>query len=202
MPSEPSRIRWGIFAGVMVASFAASAGLFIAVAQGVLAASFTISNQEMKIFTERAEGAGLIQYTATDRRYDGKRIPVLVSGLRFSKSKGICQSTVFRDIPLIGTYTVRVTTEESTAHDSYSDVIRTVAGATTVRGERSGVAAGADTEGPGIKAGDKVDPAGAARDSDSIVVTDSKQIVLATTTGSSESSGVSVRIHRGLDECF
>ncbi|GGN20168.1 cholesterol esterase [Streptomyces fuscichromogenes] len=186
----------------MIASFAASTGLFIAVAQGALAASFTISNQEMKISTERAEGAGLIEYTATDRRYDGKRIPVLVSGLRFSKSKGICQSTVFRNIPLLGTYTVKVTTKESTARDSYSDVIRTVAGATTATGHRSGVATGADTKGPGIKAGDKVDPASAARDSDSIVVTDSKQIVLATTTGSSESSGVSVRIHKGLNECF
>ncbi|GGN44113.1 DUF6230 family protein [Streptomyces fuscichromogenes] len=202
MHGESSRIRWGIFASVMVASFTASTGLFIAVAQGALAASFTISNQKMKISTERTDGAGFIEYAATDRRYDGKRIPVLVSGLKFAKSKGICQSTVFQNIPLIGTYTVKVTTEESTARDSYTDIIRTVAGTTTVTGERSGVATGSDTKGPGIKEGDKVDPAGAARDSDSIVVTDSKQIVLATSTGSAESSGVTVRIHKGLDECF
>ncbi|MET7549709.1 DUF6230 family protein [Streptomyces sp. NPDC005500] len=196
------RIRWRLFAVVMVSGLVASAALFLALAQGALAASFLISNQQSKESAERVEGTGVIQYGAFDRRYEGEIVPVLVLGLKQSKIMGFCQSTVVRDIPLIGTFTVKVTARQVTAYDTYRDVVQEDNGTVTLKDTNSGIAAGASRKGPGINEGDNTDPASSAQEADSILVTDSKQIVLATSARIARVSGRSVRFYKGVHECF
>lgn len=202
MSRTHGRIRWRLFAVVMVPSLAASAALFVALAQGALAASFLISNQQFKVTAERTEGIGLIQYSAVDRRYDGKLVPVTVTGMEQSKTTGLCQSVVARNIPLIGTFTVKATAEQVTSRDTYTDSVRSDSGTVTLKNTNNGIAAGASTKGPGIKKGDKTDPARAAQEAETIVVTDSKQIVLATSARITRISGSSVRLYKGVHECF
>lgn len=202
MPGTRGKIRWRVFSIVIAPSLAASVALFIALAQDVLAASFLISNQKFKVSSERVEGTGLIQYGASDRRYDGKIIPVLVSGLKQSKTTGFCQSVVARDIPLIGTFTVKVTIKQVTARDTYSDVVQADDGTVTLKNTITGIAVRVARNGPGVKKGDNTDPAGSATEADSIVTTNSKEILLATSARISESSGGRLRFYKGINECF
>lgn len=202
MSRTHGRIRWRLFAVVMVPSLVASAALFVALAQGALAASFLVSNQQFKVTAERTEGIGLIQYSAVDRRYDGKVVPVTVTGLKQSKTTGYCQSAVARNIPLIGTFTVKVTAKQLTARDTYTDTVQSDSGSITLKNTNNGIAAGTSRKGPGIREGDKTDPGRAAQEADSVVVTNSKQIVLATSARITRTSGSSLRFHKGVHECF
>ncbi|MFE4922316.1 DUF6230 family protein [Streptomyces sp. NPDC056661] len=186
----------------MASSITASAALLIAVAEGALAASFLISNQETKLSADRTEGIGAIQYGAFDKRYDGKVIPVLVSGFAYTKITGACQSLLVRDAPLVGTFTVKITTERLTARDAYSDLIQDFSGTSTAKDAIGGVAAGATTKEPGIRKGDNTDPASAAQEAGSVLVLNSKQIAVATSVTISTSSGRSVRFYKGFNECF
>ncbi|MGN9796439.1 DUF6230 family protein [Streptomyces sp. OZ13] len=185
----------------MIPSLAASAALLVSVAEGALAASFLISDQKFKVTAERIEITGAIQYGALDKRYDGTVVPVTVSGADRSTSYGVCQSTV-QHIPLIGKVTARVTAKRVTALDSYSDVIESSQGTVTDKNRRTGIAAGAAKKGPGINPGDNVDPASAAAEADSSVITDSRSILVATSARVTQTSGVSTRIYKGVNECF
>lgn len=48
--------RWKRFAVVMVPSLAATAAIGVALSQGALAASFSVSGQEFKVTADRLEG--------------------------------------------------------------------------------------------------------------------------------------------------
>ena len=201
-PRTRGRTRWRLFALVMAPSLAASTALFVAVAQGVLAVSFLVSNQNSKVSAKHVEGTGLIEYTAVDRRYDGSLVPVMVAGLRHSKSEGVCQSTVFRNIPLVGTITMKATTKQVTADDAYTDGVKASVGSSTLKNVNNGIAAGASTKGPGIAEGDKANPGNFAEEADSISVTDSKEIVVAASARISRSIGATLKYYRGVHECF
>ena len=58
--------RWKRFAVVMVPSVAATAAIGVALAQGALAASFSVSGQSFKVTADRLDGAGFSQYGAID----------------------------------------------------------------------------------------------------------------------------------------
>lgn len=195
-------MRWRLFAAVMVSNLTASTALFVALAQGALAASFVISGQEIKASAERIEGMGAIQYGAFDRQYDGKNIPVVVVGYKKVTSINPCQSVVVRDIPLIGTITVRTTARRTTARDAYSDLVQTDDVAVTLKNSRNGIAAGASRKGPGINKGDNTSPGSIAQDADFVVVTNSRAILVATSATYTTIEGNRLRIYRGVKECF
>ncbi|MEU1600178.1 DUF6230 family protein [Streptomyces sp. NPDC005708] len=202
MPGTRGRIRWKLFAFVTLLSLTAGAALFVDMAKGVLAASFLISSEKTKISSERIKSEGLISYTAYDRVYEGKIVPVLVSGLKESKTEGLCQSTVVRDFPLIGTFTVKLTARQVVARDTYNDVIQSSSSSYTLRKSVTGIAVGAIRNGPGVRAGDKTNPASRAEEADSILVNNSKQVVVATSADIVTTSGSRVRFYRGINECF
>ncbi|MGI5143421.1 DUF6230 family protein [Streptomyces sp. CA-106110] len=199
MPGTRGRIRWKLFAFVTLPSLTAGAALSVDMAKGVLAASYLISSEKSKSSSERIKGEGLISYTAYDRVYEGKIVPVLVSGLKESKTMGLCQSTVVRDFPLIGTFTVKLTAAQVVARDTYNDVIQSSSSSYTLRKSVTGIAVGASRNGPGVRAGDKTNPASRADEADSILVTNSKQIVVATSADIVTTSGSRVRFYRGIN---
>ena len=175
--------------------------LLFAVARGALAASFLISSQKSKVTAKRVESTGVVQYAATDKKHDGKLIPVTVWGAKRATSYDVCQSIV-RDMPLIGKVTAKVTAEQVTTQDSYSDVVQEYDGTITAKNARNGIAAGAADRGPGIRSRENVDPSSWAQDATSTVVTDSKSIVVASGARVTEISGNNMRIYRGVHECF
>jgi hypothetical protein len=196
--------RWKRFAVVMVPSVAATAAIGVALSQGALAASFSVSGQQFKVTAERLEGTGFVQYGAYDTQVDGKNVPVAVSAFKHAEINGMCQSVVTPGIPGIGTVTLQLNAGNEkpvVAENLYIDMDQLSADA-TFSDINIGIAAGASKQGPGIKEGDHANPAGFAQEARKAVLTDVKQTAWATSAGTFKLSGLSMKLHKGVKECY
>ncbi|NUS15815.1 MAG: cholesterol esterase [Streptomyces sp.] len=199
--------RWRRFAVVMVPSVAATAAIGVALAQGALAASFSVSGQQFKVTANTLHGEGFEQYGALDVKQDGKYVPVAVSAFTDATITGLCQSVV---VPTpIGDVTLKLTAgnggKKVTAHNLYIDLDQLDADA-TFNNINIGVAAGAKGQpGPGIHDKDAADPNSFAQTADSADLTDVKQTAWATSAGTFRLAGLSLRVHLGSGsgvECY
>ncbi|MFF5444936.1 DUF6230 family protein [Streptomyces sp. NPDC012888] len=91
--------RWKRFALVMVPSVAAAAAVGVGLAQGALAASFSVSGQDFKVSADRLKGDNLIQYGGFAKGNDlktgeVKHHPVTISGFSRAEITNMCQSLV------------------------------------------------------------------------------------------------------------
>ncbi|MFG2604719.1 DUF6230 family protein [Streptomyces sp. NPDC048514] len=207
--------RWKRFAVVMVPSVAATAAIGVALAQGALAASFSVSGQEFKVTADSLHGTGFAQYGAVDSGYglDGKKTAhaVAVSSFTDATITNMCQSVVTPDVPFLGSITLRLEAggpghEKVQAHNLYIDVSDLQADA-TFNGIDIGVAAKDASKGPGMKGnGEQANPFGFAQQADSADLTRVKQTAWATTAGTFKLSGLHMSLHRGTGgptiECY
>ncbi|MGW4821377.1 DUF6230 family protein [Streptomyces sp. NPDC004227] len=205
--------RWKRFAVVMVPSVAATAAIGVALAQGALAASFSVSGQSFKVTADRLEGEGFAQYGAIDsgKSLDGSKDehhPVAVSAFKTATINNMCQSVVtptpFGNVSLLlkaGGGRTPVT-----ADNLYIDVADLQANA-TFKNIDIGVAA-KDTgpgngKGPGMKGGkEQASPFGFAQQADTAILTDVKQTAWATTAGTFRLSGLKMSLVTGKQECY
>lgn len=196
--------RWKRFAVVMVPSVAATGAISIALAQGALAASFSLSGQEFKVSTDKLVGQGFLQYGTTDAQRDGKQIPVAVSAFKRAQITNLCQSVVV-PIPVFGDMSMKLTAGGNgtpvQAQNLYIDLDQLNADA-QFNNINIGVAAGDSTKGPGIKTGDHVDPGSFAQEADSATLIGVKQRAWATSAGTFKLSGLSMKVSKGDHECF
>ncbi|MFD7712230.1 DUF6230 family protein [Streptomyces sp. NPDC059785] len=201
--------RWKRFAVVMVPSVAATAAIGVALAQGALAASFSVSGQSFKVTAEQLTGYNFVQYGAVDAGYtlDGKKTahPVAVSAFKNASITDMCQSVVTPDIPLIGTITLKLSAgtggKAVEAENLYIDVEDLQANATFSNID-IGVAAKDAAKGPGIAKGDQANPYGFAQQADKAVLTDVKQTAWATTAGTFKLSNLKMSLSKGTNECY
>ncbi|MGW5351985.1 DUF6230 family protein [Streptomyces sp. NPDC004031] len=203
--------RWRRFAVVMVPSVAATAAIGVAIAQGALAASFSVSGQQFKVTADTLHGEGFEQYGSLDVKQGGdpkdpkSYAPVAVSAFTDATITGLCQSVV---IPTpIGDVTLVLKAgndgKKVKAHNLYIDLDQLDADAVFTN-INIGVAAGASGQpGPGIKAGDKADPNSFAQTAESADLTDVKQTAWATSAGTFRLTGLSLRLHLGSGgQCY
>ncbi|MCM1972813.1 MULTISPECIES: DUF6230 family protein [Streptomyces] len=203
--------RWKRFAVVMVPSVAATAAIGVALAQGALAASFSVSGQSFKVTTKQLDGTGFAQYGALDEGYtlSGKKTvhPVAVSAFKSATINSLCQSVVTPDIPILGNVSLILRAGEDPkkpveAENLYIDVADLEADA-TFKGIDIGVAAKDASKGPGMKGGgEQANPFGFAQQADSVVLKDVKQTAWATTAGTFKLSGLSMKLSTGVKECY
>ncbi|MCX5601407.1 DUF6230 family protein [Streptomyces phaeochromogenes] len=202
--------RWKRFAVVMVPSVAATAAIGVALAQGALAASFSVSGQSFKVTADKLDGVGFSQYGAIDQGYTlkGEKTahPVAVSAFKSAKITNMCQSVVTPDIPLIGSVSLTLKAGGGStpveAENLYIDVEDLQANA-TFRNIDIGVAAGDATKGPGMKGGkEQANPYGFAQQAESATLTDVKQTAWATTAGTFKLSGLKMSLSKGVKECY
>ncbi|MCZ4506800.1 DUF6230 family protein [Streptomyces sp. ActVer] len=202
--------RWKRFAVVMVPSVAATAVIGVALAQGALAASFSVSGQSFKVTADQLDGVGFSQYGAIDQGYTlkGEKTarPVAVSAFKSAKITNMCQSVVTPDIPLIGSVSLTLKAggggKPVEAENLYIDVEDLQANA-TFRNIDIGVAAGNADKGPGMKGGkEQANPYGFAQQADSATLTDVKQTAWATTAGTFKLSGLKMSLSKGVQECY
>lgn len=202
--------RWKRFAVVMVPSVAATAAIGVALAQGALAASFSVSGQSFKVSADKLDGQGFSQYGAIDSGYtlDGKQTghPVAVSAFTSAKITNMCQSVVTPGIPGFGSVSLVLKAGGSgtpvEADNLYIDVEDLGADA-TFRGIDIGVAAKDTTKGPGMKGGgEAANPYGFAQQATSATLTDVKQTAWATTAGTFKLSGLHMSVSAGTHECY
>ncbi|MGC4944931.1 DUF6230 family protein [Streptomyces sp. DT224] len=214
--------RWKRFAVVMVPSVIATAAVGVGLAQGALAASFSVSGQEFKVRADKLEGYDFVQYgsVATEQGADpkvadGKGHAVAVSGFSKAYITNMCQSVVTPKLPFgLGTVTMRLEAggkghSRVYAKDLYLDVSE-LDGDARFKGIDIGVAAGSlKKEGKpgsiGIQPGTQADPNGFSQRADEAVLTDVHQKAWATTAGTFNLSGLKLRLHRGSGagvECY
>ncbi|CAM5518695.1 MULTISPECIES: DUF6230 family protein [Streptomyces] len=201
--------RWKRFAVVMVPTVAATAAIGVAVSQGALAASFAVSGQSFKVSADKLVGNGFVQYGGVDTGYDlkGKKgaHPVAISAFKTAQINNMCQSVVTPDVPLIGTISLQLKAGTGKApveaENLYIDVAQLDADA-EFKNINIGVAAGESTKGPGIKKGDQANPYGFSQEADSATLKNVKQTAWATTAGTFKLSGLSMKLHKGVKECY
>ncbi|WP_228924034.1 DUF6230 family protein [Streptomyces sp. DH7] len=208
--------RWKRFALVMVPSVAATAAVGIGLAQGALAASFSVSGQSFKVSTDKLDGHDFVQYgsVATGKDLNGKEAahPVAVSGFSSATITNMCQSVVTPKVPFIGksvSLELRAGTDPDRpvkATNLYLDVAQLDADA-DFENIDIGVAAGElkkkdRPNGIGIQPGTKANEAGFAQRADRAVLTKVKQTAWATTAGTFKLSDLKLKLHTGVKECF
>ncbi|MFJ9110494.1 DUF6230 family protein [Streptomyces sp. NPDC102283] len=209
--------RWKRFALVMVPSVAATAAVGIGLAQGALAASFSVSGQEFKVQAKELKGRDFVQYgsVASGKTLDGKPMnaPVAVSGFSEAWITNMCQSVVTPDLPFgLGSVTLRLEAggeghKRVYAKDLYLDVSELDADA-KFKNIDIGVAAGSlkkpDEPGAiGIQPGTRADEEGFAQRADEALLTNVRQKAWATTAGTFNLSGLKLRLHQGTEEeCY
>lgn len=202
--------RWKRFAVVMVPSVAATAAIGVALAQGALAASFSVSGQSFKVSTDKLVGNGFSQYGALDEGYtlSGKKTvnPVAVSAFKSATINNLCQSVVTPDIPVLGSVSLILRAGQGDtpveAKNLYIDVADLSADA-TFENIDIGVAAKDANKGPGMKGGgEQANPYGFAQQADKATLSGVKQTAWATTAGTFKLSGLKMSLSTGVKECF
>lgn len=197
--------RWKRFAVVMVPSVAATAVIGVALAQGALAASFSVSGQEFKVRAGQLVGYDMNQYGAIDSgkslKGEDQAHPVSVSAFDHATITNMCQSVV-TPVPFLNkSVTLKLTAGDKgtdvVADQIYIDVANLDAKDAVFSGINIGVPAGTTsgkTPKPKTAAGEQSSPFGFAQQADKAVLTDVKQTAWATTAGTFKLSD----LHMGL----
>ncbi|MHC5905458.1 DUF6230 family protein [Streptomyces sp. S6] len=195
--------RWKRFAVVMVPSVAAAACVGVGLAQGALAASFSVSGQEFKVKAGHLHGTGFAQYGGMDTGYadtDGKgkaAHPVAISSFDNAEITDMCQSVATK-IPLINkTVYLKLTAGDKgrkvTAERLFIDVSQ-LDGDATFEDMDIGVAVKDKTRGPAVREGDSVLPGGFAQQARTADLTNVEQKAWATTAGTFTLPNLSMRL--------
>jgi len=204
--------RWKRFAVVMVPSVAAAAAVGVGLAQGALAASFSVSGQQFKVSAAHLHGNGFAQYGGIDTVYEStaggakKQVPVAISSFDDATITKMCQS-VKTTIPVINkTFYLRLDAGGKgtpvSAENLYIDVAQLDADAKFTNID-IGVAVKDKTRGPAVKQGESVLPGGFAQQAQEADLYDVKQTAWATTAGTFKLSGLSMKLGDNADmECY
>ncbi|MEU1372925.1 DUF6230 family protein [Streptomyces triculaminicus] len=198
--------RWRRFAVVMVPSVAATAAIGVALAQGALAASFSVSGQQFQVTAKSLNGKGFVQYGALDQTKKGNK-PVAVVGINSAEIVNLCQAVT---IPTpIGDVTMKLTAGdgdkkvEATKLFIDADDLSANAKFTNVD---IGVSVSDTTKGPGPAAPDKDGrgayvPGSFAQQADEVEFTDVNQRAWATSAGSFTLPGLHMSVSTGAGKC-
>ncbi|MEU9314272.1 DUF6230 family protein [Streptomyces sp. NPDC048295] len=204
--------RWKRFALVMVPSVVATAAVGVGLAQGALAASFSVSGQSFKVRADKLVGHDFVQYgsvaTGKDLKGDDAAHAVAVSGFSDATITNMCQSVVTPNLPFgLGNVTLQLKAGTNPdkpveATNLYLDIAELDADAYFEHID-IGVAAG-EVGKPGIQSGTekKVNPNGFAQRAETATLTNVKQTAWATTAGTFKLSNLSLRLHSGVKECY
>jgi hypothetical protein len=199
------KTRWKRFAVVMVPTLAVTAAVGVSVAQGALAASFSVSGSQFKVAAASLHGDGFVQYGTVDTYVNNKTIPVAVSGFTDATIHNLCQS-----VSLPFGFVLKITAGDSPtnpvkATSLYIDMTDLQATTAQFNGINIGVAAGAVSKGT-ISQGDKnkstYDPTGFAQEATSADLTGVQQTAWATSAATFSLNGMHLSLNDTNSECF
>lgn len=199
--------RWKRFALVMVPSIAATAAVGVGLAQGALAASFSVSGQDFKVSADRLDGQNLIQYggiaEGQDLKGNPQHHPVTISGFSNAKITNMCQSLV-TPTPL-GPITLQLKTGHkgtpAEATNIYLDVAELDTDAEFTNLD-IGVAVGDPSHKTKPQAGTVSSPYAFSQRADRAVLTNVKQKAWATTAGTFKLPNLKLRLMGGDQPCY
>ncbi len=198
--------RWRRFAVVMVPSVAATAAIGVAIAQGALAASFSVSGQQFQVTAESLHGKGFVQYGANDVTKAGNK-PVAVVGIETAEINKLCQAvtipTPFGDVGM--TLTAGQGKDQVQATKLFIDADQLSADAKFTNVD-IGVAVDATTKGPGPATPGKDGrgayvPGSFAQQADEVEFAHVDQRAWATSAGTFTLPGLKMGVSMGAAKC-
>ncbi|MEV7614878.1 DUF6230 family protein [Streptomyces sp. NPDC089799] len=200
--------RWKRFALVMVPSIAATAAVGVGLAQGALAASFSVSGQDFKVRADKLEGKDLIQYGGVAEGHDLKgnpaAHPVTISGFSEAKITNMCQSLV-TPIPGIGNITLKLQTghkgRPAVAKNIYLDVAELDADA-EFKNLDIGVAVGDPSHKMKAQPGTVKSPYAFSQRAEEATLSNVRQKAWATTAGTFSLPDLKLRLLGGDQPCY
>ncbi|MFC1420190.1 DUF6230 family protein [Streptacidiphilus cavernicola] len=201
------KTRWKRFAVVMVPTVAATAAVGISIAQGALAASFSLSGIPATVTAGTLDGTGFAQYGTVDVTQGGTPIPVAVSGFKTATITNMCQSVPIDTHTPLGTYTLTIKaggagSDAVSASSIFLDMTELQAKSAEFDGINIGVAGGGITKGPvNPQDAGKVDPNGFSQEADSAHLKGVEQQSLATSAGTFVLNGMHLTITAGDHPC-
>ncbi|MFG1638521.1 DUF6230 family protein [Pseudonocardia alni] len=111
-PTPQGRTRPGRLLALSAVGLALIGGLLLAMAQGAIAATFTVSGALGKLSADNFVGQGVAQYGAVERTAEGQT-PVLTAGFREARAANFCVSFPVTDLPGVGPVVLRIATPGS-----------------------------------------------------------------------------------------
>ncbi|MFJ2649634.1 DUF6230 family protein [Streptomyces sp. NPDC087420] len=185
---------------------AATAAIGVALAQGALAASFSVSGQSFKVKAAQLDGTDFVQYGGVAPGPGGVSHPVVVSGFKTATITKMCQSVATK-LPIINESVTLVLNagggkEKVSATNLYLDVASLQTDEATFGDMEIGVPAG-----PLKKAGEKGDlsPYAFGQKAATAKLTNVRQTAWATTAGSFTLPDLSLSLKVGdpkNNECY
>ena len=195
------RTNWRRFAVAVGVPTAVATGIIFGIANGALAASFTVSGQSFKISADKLDGTGFAQYGGADVSAKGG-IPVAVSGIAEAKLTNLCQSVV---IP--GTK-ISLTIRAGKDPDNPAVATDLLIGVDELNGEATFTNINIGQDASTLTKGGK-NAHGAAgsfgQEADSVIIDGLKQTAYSTTAGTFKLTGLNMKVNIGSDkavECY
>ncbi|MFJ6213074.1 DUF6230 family protein [Streptomyces sp. NPDC092296] len=215
MSQTHGKTRWKRFAVVMVPSIAATAAIGVSLAQGALAASFSVSGQQFKVTAKHLDGYGFAQYgsVVTETGFSPsdtsegnlkKAHAVAVSTFKTATINKLCQSVVIK-APFIGDVTLNINAGDNDKKPVTAENL--VIGLDDLKADAKftginiGVAAGSVSKG---NVEDQVRlgaPTSFAQEADRAELDRVSQTAWVTTAGTFTLNGLHMAVNKGSNPC-
>jgi hypothetical protein len=95
------RTRWRRFAAVMGVATVVTGGVLFGMANGAIAASFSVSGQSFKVAASHLHGTGFAQFSGFDTTANGTKIPTAASVIGSADLNNLCQSVNASASPVV-----------------------------------------------------------------------------------------------------
>ena len=205
------RTRWRRFGVVMVLSAGAATGLVMMVANGAIAASFSVSGQQFKVGAKQLVATGFVQYGTVDARTEPgsdnqKPEPVAVSAMKTAEITDLCQSVV-TDLGAFGDVTLKISAGTGKNHVTATNMVVDMSqlnGNAHFKNIEIGRDAATLDKGPTNDPQEKAQRQQGffSQQADSVTIDDLQQVAWATSAGEFNLYDLSMGLHWGKDECF
>ncbi|RZU54625.1 hypothetical protein EV385_6576 [Krasilnikovia cinnamomea] len=200
--------NWRRFAVAVGVPTLVAGGIVLGIANGALAATFSVSGQSFKISADKLEGDGFAQYGGKLHPEKGSDIPVALSGINKAKLTNLCQSVKTPGLPI--SLTIRAGREDGKPAEASELLI----GLTELSGDANfkniniGQSAATLTKGgPDAHDGTEAGKNGFGQEADSVVITNLRQIGYSATAATFNLKGLSLKLNVDTQtgkppECF
>lgn len=192
------RTRWRRFVLTFVPAVGCAGLLLGGMANGAIAASFTISGGAFKISADQLRGSGVVQYGAVEQNGD-QATPVLIVGFREAQMDNFCQSIVLPSMPGAGEMTIRLAAADKKGFSASNLLVgmQDASGNLTLTNVEIGADAGKLDKGPA-----QGTPGSFGIQSDGLTFDQLRQVAVSTTAGTLQLNQVQMSAQAGRHECF
>lgn len=193
------RTRWRRFAALMVPSVVAAGAIVVGMANGAIAASFSVSGQSFKVAATNLHGDGFKQFSGYDQKADGTKIPVATSVIGSAKLSNLCQS-VNASNPL---FPFKIVLRIEAGADTPATASNMVIGLSELSGDATFTSINIGADG-GQVSGNSALTGSFAQSASAVDINNLKQVATSVSAGTFTLNGLSMKVLTGdnAQECF